>query len=68
MRFRFVLLGEMAQQLILWIVMKFSTNIHVPLRMNCLNFGEPLTSNLAPSSDQHVNVSNTLAYHQINQN
>ncbi len=46
-----------------WIVMKCGSDIHVPLRMNCKNFVIPW-SHLAPSSGQHVNVSNTLVYDQ----
>ncbi len=45
--------------------MKCGSDVHVPLRMNCKNFGEPLTFHLAPSSGRHVNVSNTLIYDQI---
>ncbi len=30
--------------------MKFATDIHVPLRVNHNNFGDPLTFHLAPSS------------------
>ncbi len=26
-----------------WIAMKFGTHIHVPLRMNCNHFGDPLS-------------------------
>ncbi len=44
--------------------MKCGSDVHVPLRMNCKNFGDPLTFHLAPSSGQHVNVSNTLLYDQ----
>ena len=36
--------------------------IHVPLRMNCKNFGDPLTFHRVPSSGQHFNVSSTLVY------
>ncbi len=46
-------------------VMNFGSDIHVPLKMNCSNFGDPLTFHPAPSSGQHVNVSNTLVYDQI---
>ncbi len=35
---------------LLWIMMKFGTDIHVPLWMNCNNFGDPLMFPLAPSS------------------
>ncbi len=45
--------------------MKFGSDIQVPLRMNCKNFGDPLTFHPAPSSGQHVSVSNTLVYDQI---
>ncbi len=44
---------------------KISTDVHVPLRMKCNDFGDPLTFYLAPSSGQHVHVSNTLVYDQI---
>ncbi len=40
--------------------MTFGSEIHVPLRMNCNNFGDSMTFNLAPSSGQSFNVSNTL--------
>lgn len=40
-----------------WTVMKFSTFI---LRVNCDNFGDPLTSHLPPSSGHNCNLSNTL--------
>ncbi len=45
-----------------WIVMNV---VHVSFRMNCKNFDDPLTFPLAPSSGQHVDVSNTLVYEQI---
>ncbi len=45
--------------------MKYGSDIHVLLRMTCKNFGDPLTFHLAPSSGQHVNVSNALVYDQI---
>lgn len=38
-----------------WIVMKFSTGIHVTLRMNSNNFGDALTSHLAALSSQIFN-------------
>lgn len=46
-----------------WIIMKFDTDIHVPLRMNINKFCDPLTFDLTPSSGQ--NLSNTLFYDQI---
>ncbi len=45
--------------------MKFGADIHVPPRINCDNFGVPLTFHLAPSSGQ--NLSPTLVYDQIPQ-
>ncbi len=48
-----------------WIVTKFGTHIHVTFRMNCNNFGDPLTCYLAPSSGQNLNVSSTVVYDQI---
>ncbi len=33
-----------------WIVMKCGSDVHVPLKMNCKNFGDPLTFHLAPQS------------------
>ncbi len=33
-----------------WIVMKCGSDIHVPLRLNCNDFGDPLTFHLVPSS------------------
>ncbi len=39
--------------------MKFDARIDVPLKMNCNNFGDPLTSHVVPSSGQ-----NTLFYDQ----
>ncbi len=32
------------------------------LRISCSNFIEPLTASLAPSSDLHLNLFNTLVY------
>lgn len=43
-----------------WITMKFGANIHVPLRMNCSNFGDPPTLPLVPSSGQHLPLFNTF--------
>ncbi len=50
MRFPFVVLSEMSQQQLDEICheMKFGSDIHVPLRMNCNNFGDPSTFHLAP--------------------
>ncbi len=36
--------------------MKFATHIHVPLRMSCNNFGDPLTFHLLPSSGQSFQI------------
>ncbi len=42
---------------------KFGTDIYIPLRLNCKNFGHPLTFCLAPPSGQ--SLSNTFIYDQI---
>ena len=34
--------------------MTFGTDIHVPLKINCNNFGDLLTFHLAPSSSQNL--------------
>ncbi len=39
--------------------------IHVPLMMNCGDFGDPLTFPVVPSSGQNVNLSSTLVYDPI---
>ncbi len=44
--------------------MKFVSDIHVPLRMNCMYFDDPLTFPLAPSSGQTFYLSSTLVYLQ----
>ncbi len=44
--------------------MKFGKHMHAPLRMNCHDFGDPLTFLLAPSSGQIFHLSNTLVYNQ----
>ncbi len=41
------------------------SDFHVSLRMNCNNFGDPLTFHLAPSSRQNFNLSSALVYDQI---
>ncbi len=43
---------------VVWV--KCLNNIHVPLRMNFNDFGDPLTFPLAPPSGQILNASNTL--------
>lgn len=48
MRLTSVVLGECHNTY--W--MKFDTDIHVPLRVNCYNFGHPLTFHLASASNQ----------------
>ena len=48
-----------------WIVMRFGSDIHAPLRMNCKYFGDPLTFLLAPSSGHHFNLYNMLVHEQI---
>ncbi len=45
--------------------MEFVADIHVPLRMNYNNFGDPLTFHLAPSSGPNFILSNTVVYDQI---
>ncbi len=45
--------------------MTFDTEVPVPLRIKCNKFGDPLTFNPAPSSNQNFNVSNTLVYDHI---
>lgn len=44
-----------------WIVTKSGTDVHVPLRMNCIYFCDPLTFPETPSSCHH----NTLVYDWI---
>lgn len=41
-----------------WIVMKLSSDVHVPLRINCWNIGDYLTFHVAPSSGQNLDSSN----------
>ncbi len=54
MRLTFVVLSEIPQQ---WMdCEECGSDIHVPLRMNCSDFGDPLTLNLAPSSGQSCDV------------
>ncbi len=48
-----------------WIAVKFGTHVHASLRINCNNFGDPLTFNLAPSSGQNFNLCNTLVYDEL---
>ena len=48
-----------------WIALKFSTDIYIPLRTNCNHVGDLITSPLAPSSGQNVNLSSSLIYDQI---
>ncbi len=38
--------------------MKFGSDIHVPLRMKCNNFGDILTSHIAPSPGQNKKKTN----------
>ncbi len=57
MRFTFVDLIEMSQQLL-----DGSPWDLVPIRMNCSMFGDPLTFHLAPLSGQHFNSSSTFIY------
>ncbi len=45
--------------------MKFGTHIHVSLRINCDDYGDPLTFHLASSSGQNFSLSNTLVYDQM---
>lgn len=37
---------------ILWIAVKYGRNIHVPHKMDCKNFGDPLMLHLVLSSGQ----------------
>ncbi len=43
--------------------MKFATDIQGPWRIS-FNDGDPMTSHVAPSSDQILHLSNTLFYNQ----
>lgn len=43
-----------------WTVMKFGLDIHVPQRINCNHFGDPLTFNVAPPFGRNFNVLSTL--------
>lgn len=45
--------------------MKLGTHIHVPFRMNCSKFGDPLTFYLVPLSGKIVTLSHTLVYYKI---
>lgn len=40
--------------------MKFGTEIHIPLRIDCLHFGDPLTYLLVISSGESLGLSNTF--------
>ncbi len=48
--------------------MKFGTDIHVPLRMNCNNFGDLSTFYVAPLLGQNCHLFNSLIYEQIPEN
>lgn len=39
-----------------WITIRFCSDIHGPKRIDCNNFGNSLTFELAPSSDKYFNV------------
>lgn len=41
------------------ILIGWIAHVHIPLRMNCNNFGDPLTSHLPPSTGLNINLSNT---------
>ena len=45
--------------------MTFGTDTHVPIRMNCIYFGDSLTFDLAPPSGLNFNLLNTLVYDEI---
>lgn len=47
-----------------WIAMK-CTDVYLPLRVNCNNFGHPLMFYLLPSSGQNVNLSKTFTCDQM---
>lgn len=38
-----------------WSMVNFGADIHVPIRMNCNTFSDPLTFQLAPPSGQDFN-------------
>ncbi len=48
-----------------WIATTFPTHVHAPLRVNCSNFGDPLTVLLVPWWGQHFKLSSNLFYDQI---
>ncbi len=45
--------------------MKFVSEIHVSLRMNCNKFGDPLTFHVAPSKGQLFRFCSSLVYDQM---
>lgn len=45
--------------------LKFSTDIHGHLKVNCKNFSDPLTYHLGPESGHIFKLSSTLIYDQI---
>lgn len=45
-----------------WIVMKCGSDIHVPLRLNCNNFSDPLTFHRALYASHNLNWSNRLLW------
>ena len=53
MKTKFLVLTEVSQQLLDEFAMKSGGDVHVPLKMNCNIFGNPLTFHLVPSSGQN---------------
>ncbi len=47
-----------------WIAMTFDIDTHVPLKMNCKNFGDPLTFHQHNDQVKNLNLSYTLVYDQ----
>lgn len=43
--------------------MKFSTDVHVPQRMNPTDFGDDLTFHLAPPAGQSFNLSSEISHY-----
>ncbi len=64
MKLTFVDLSESYQQLLDGFAMRFGSGSHVPLKMNCNNFGDSLTFHLLLLG-QYFNLCNTLFYAQM---
>lgn len=45
-----------------WITLKFGSDIYVPHKVNCNNFGDPFIFDLASSVGQKFSLSNSLVY------